>query len=420
MKKIELLDWDAGLAAIKKVHPDLSVKLSKIDIDTSKPHFLSFGLGFGERWYENGSLSKKIAADIAAITNIDHFWPGTGNSTENLGPQVSLITNGSFEVSINHDGEEIPKLVAEPGNLLGLFESLTHLNPHPWTITAGSRNCFLVPDMLSSLKTHYSREKFNKSPLVGGNKPGNRGNVIVDLVARAGIDWQATGLIFSQTLVEYIKGAVDSHNYQLNLLIKDHLINQLVGVASNSSSTVGHHIADAHSRRKLSYLFNMARGYVPGFKPAISAIDLLPVYAVEEYLSQTHILPINDDPCPHPTIMVPGHYKKSQGPIYYAMSRPLDMQPVKNTQVALDKRLIDLYNNSMTEGKDGKDKGFNGDEKRVFDNLSFFYYAGKKEKKYDQLLPMIDLPKFDRRFKTERKFACHSVSVKGVIAFNGD
>lgn len=173
------------------------------------------------RFNWEGIAKGKTAADVSVDLN-DYRYSNI---------PICLVTQNSFEVwtarqaltGIREDRKDtisIPHFVAQPGDFLGLFETLSPLKPPAWNVSSGVQSVFFVPPLgdQRKLRAFFRAHKSFTGPLAIHERGFDRSKVydcklewsdhhriVGHLLRGCNVsDWSSELLVFSSDFLKFV------------------------------------------------------------------------------------------------------------------------------------------------------------------------------------------------------------------------
>jgi hypothetical protein len=232
---------------------------------------------------------------------------------------ICIVTKGAFEVSTNRrmlvgklpDDLTVPHFVAQKGDFLGLFETLSPLHPPAWNVTSGVHSVFFSPPLRDQKKIKaffktlrpvdprvgYLARQYNNLEKNPGLLLSDHSLIVKELLRPCTIDeWHSELLIFGSKFLRSLGFDLDNfpalvRPTRVADLLKTFTIAQLAAALQVHLSVS--HDSDGRTftaERSAARLVAMANGATPVFAPVTQTeADLLPASILSDKFRATPI-----------------------------------------------------------------------------------------------------------------------------------
>lgn len=330
---IKKVYWQEIREKVVKVNPNLARVIDQIDPSSKFPLYLTrypYGStivdeGIFHLPSPEGNIIPIDHSEINSTIKDDLIYSGTGI------PSGIVLENTIHEAVISCH-RILPLGVVLPGAIFALWKKLD-VEPsfHPinmFTITAGARFIFMVPNVSNILKHKKLKRDFNVS-IPPPKELLDQWEIFKSIAyhKKSKCNWSTELLFFSKSWFEKIKN--DSNWQSLYLLMLEHVWKK----SGYERNHIFYELAFSRTQENrnlkpnpyltdtIKHLFMIAAGVVPGFAPAINnacaPIDLFKKVYIESYQLDSY-----------PTIFIPKHFTfdDTSKPIYYSLTLPTTLE----------------------------------------------------------------------------------------------
>lgn len=371
----EIVTWKDVRGEVKTKNPQLSDIIDNLD-PNSQYKFLRLCYPYGKNIVHKGTIQIPTETEDC-VSYHDPSVPKYIKEMLNYSTiPLCLLLNKASEVYIEIDDRVVPLNMLQPGQIFGLFETLSMICNSPmtnsiWSVTAGARSTFLLPKISDAV----SHRRLCMEYKILGDAPKNpldQVNIFSGINQQQPKErrWYSDILIFSSDWFKNFKDPawLEFQNY----LFKQGWVTTKFEYDNKGRQMLWESLATAIAKRKLKprpYLIDTVRhlvstgtGLMPGFKVADESEIAVPSQCIEEAYINTYKLDYQ------PVITYPHMLREAEKnvPVYYFLTYPtlfmgsptqrgtpsiiMDLREIKTIIETLYKRVVqDLAFNKLTK-----------------------------------------------------------------------
>ncbi len=404
---MELLTAGEGIHYVETLYPELAGCLA-----AAKKHrslkLIKLSYPYGASIVEDGKfqLPASITQQSLAALGLDY-----------CDIPLALVLTKGCEVSLSNHQRSMPLHLLYPGNLFGVFETISWLVKDPkkvaWQVTAGSRSVFMLPSIHDSIAHQRLQQSFG----VTTDAPQNlleHSPFFAKLNAKSAVPWQCEILLFpknwftepgiQEPLFRFIfeTGWKQSQRIR-DQAVLDHLNELFNSVMDKRKTTIPPAIVE-----KIKHFLMLGNGSLPGFGPAMDE-TFLPVSTIQKAYHEIYQLKHYAPLITQPQFLKPGE------PIYYFLNFPYSASIYKSgiksllSELKYIKTTLHYF---LTELK----KSPNAELFQNIDRIHYqFFHRGAEA---GEILAAASMPELDKRWMTHlhgQAFPSHAPVLSGCI-----
>ena len=326
---IQKISWKDLSASVAIINPRLATVIDKINPDDSM-FLYKVSYPFGATIVEDGLFYVPLASGKLVPINDSEVASEVQNNLQyaETGLPAGILLKNSYEVFIRSGENLLPVVTASPGSILALWKQLDHKPAfHPikiFSITAGARNLFMLPNIGEAMSHHNLKRDYN----VHQQPPKHlldQWSIFKSIAEHERSNWRLELILFPGIWLEKAKFDPAWHDLYL-LFLEDAWL-----TSSYERNQIFYEFALslAQEQRNLKpnpylldttqHLLSLALGSMPGFKPATNEL-MGPIQLIQEAYASSYGLKKYV-----PTMMHPAHFNlldPSADPVYYSLQLP--------------------------------------------------------------------------------------------------
>jgi hypothetical protein len=429
---LERVSWEEARSDVLKVN---KLFVDIVDKLCPGPEFFLYRAAypFGATVVQNGLLHlPNDDGDIVPISDVsvnEKVQSDFQYAERNL--PMGIMTKNSYEVFINTQNYCLPIVAATPGSVLGLWKQLdSQPTFHPvniFSITAGARNIFMLPNVADFMNHKNLKRDFNVKQQAP-KELSEHWSIFKAISDHEQSDWRAELLFLPQAWHDkllsdeaweplhnyFVEYAWESSAYERNQMFYDFVLSC---TQAKNNLKPNPYLLDT-----LKHLLSISLGATPGFKIAtdelLGPIDLIQKAYVEVYGLKKYA----------PTIIHPIHYSiRDPHPenVYYSLQYPttLSFSPRsrKMTNTLFDLRelkyILEVFLNDVSHKQTNLE---NTILDAIPENIEYNFYHSKPDAlgEVSHSERMIDKnPALARSLSgAEKPFAVNGTFVRGCVS----
>jgi hypothetical protein len=387
-QSIEVFEWKDIRKSFKKLNEKLAKIIDEINPGKAFP-FVKVRYKFGDRILKQGRFLLMESIKNKTVGLSDQEAKKIGAYLNYSPIPLGIYLDNQCEVFSEIEDRVVPLFVLEPGNTIGLFETLNYIcgkksNPL-WDVTAGARSLFMLPQINNNIGHKRLKKAFSLTEPVPKTLV-NQWRVFREISQRASEDWRCHLLFFTEPWLKKLRDTSSGWTKFREYLFKKTWV-EMGPIMEKTFSFVWQQFTSALIKRRfkprtyitdtIRHLIETAYGFIPGFVPAVPGDNRLgptdfikqayvEVYGLKEYL---------------PILMKPVMVSKAYPLVYYSVGYPTLFEGHPE---------ISNPRNTITDLREIK---------LLLDNMYKYCRAGLVEfKKFDKFIDTIQFDYFHKAF----------------------
>ncbi|MBP9691885.1 MAG: hypothetical protein KBD90_00955 [Alphaproteobacteria bacterium] len=348
--------WEDVRDEVRNLNPELAKICDEIS-PSKKYSLLKIHYPYGATIVDKGQFRLPAANGSLLSLKDDRVSEDVKKKLNYSSIPLSLILHNDTEVFFESHDRIILLNFFRPGNLFGVFESISYLTNTPsepmWSVTAGGRSVFMVPRITDKIGHNRIRKEFGIRTIEPPSNLLDQWEVFKGIYERSGDveSWCNSILVFTDSWFSNNNDTswLKFQNYLFKSCWSQLQIIRDTGEFSLLWSLFGDEISNRSLKPRpylvdtLKHLVSIANGAGVAFKPAITE-SALPVSLIQDaymncYNLKTYI----------PTLMQPCKLTEGTKQAYYSLTLPTVLEStsyVRNAPSIIEderdiKRLMD-------------------------------------------------------------------------------